>query len=535
MYMQKAWRAFLVGILFIFLGFTAAQKTLIVAVEGDIDTFDPAFSVGSTPTQTISVNVFETLIRPNIVERTAQDGTVYRAVDMEQLVGQLAESWDFDPNNPNRVIFRLRKGVRYHSGTPFNADAVILGMRRIFESQSITTFLVGMGGAVTSADQFRKLDDYTVALTMKLGNLLTLKNLTIYNSAAIDPADLKAHATPKDPWALDWFKKNLGSGTGPYLLESYVPGDRIVLKAYPNYYLGKPKIDRVVMKIVPDPAQRVLLLRTGAVDMANQVPVRELEALKRIPSLRVLSLPTTNQDRLMMNNGIPPFDSKLVRQAVAYAIPYELIVQQVYRGYARVPAGPIEDGMPTSDPTAWPYRYDPERAKKLLAEAGYPGGRGISTIKLSIRIGNAEHEREAVIVQDALSKIGIKVAIEKLPFATFNELQQGGKLQFFIDDWISWVNDPYYHMFWNFHSKSPTNYVRYSNPEVDKIIDTYMLSRDAKARAEASQRAQRLISNDVPQVYLASPNFNVVLNKKVTGYIYFNDQLTRFFYMDKEP
>jgi peptide/nickel transport system substrate-binding protein len=90
-------------------------------------------------------------------------------------------------------------------------------------------------------------------------------------------------------------------------------------------------------------------------------------------------------------------------------------------------------------------------------------------------------------------------------------------------------------MFWNFHSKSPTNYVRYSNPEVDKIIDTYMLSRDAKARAEASQRAQRLISNDVPQVYLASPNFNVVLNKKVTGYIYFNDQLTRFFYMDKEP
>ncbi len=517
------------------LGPAAAQKTLVVAVEGGIDTFDPAFSVGSTPTQTVSANVFETLIRPKIVTRTAPDGTTYQTVDMEKLVGQLALVWAFDENDPNTVIFHLRRGVRYHSGTPFNADAVILGMRRIFETKSITTFLVGMGGAVTSADQFKKIDDYTVALTMKQGNTLTLKNLTIYNAAPVDPADIKAHATEKDPWALDWFKKNLGSGTGPYLLESYVPGDRIVLRANPDYYLGPPKIQRVVMKIVPDPAQRVLLLRTGAVDMANQVPVRELDGLKRIPFLKILSLPTTNQDRLMMNNAIAPFDNKLVRKAVAYAIPYELIIKQVYRGYARVPVGPIEDGMPTSDPSAWPYRYDPEKAKALLAQAGYPGGKGLPPIKLSIRIGNEEQEREAVIVQDALSKIGMKVAIEKLPFATFNELQQGGKLQLFIDDWISWVNDPYYHMFWNFHSKSPTNYVRYKNAEVDAIIDTYMLSRDEAARAEASRKAQRIIADDAPQVYLASPNFNVVLNKKVTGYIYFNDTLTRFFYMDKTP
>ncbi|MGV2480159.1 UNVERIFIED_CONTAM: ABC transporter substrate-binding protein, partial [Salmonella enterica subsp. enterica serovar Weltevreden] len=120
------------------------------------------------------------------------------------------------------------------------------------------------------------------------------------------------------------------------------------------------------------------------------------------------------------------FDNKLVRKAVAYAIPYELIVRQVYRGYARVSVGPIEDGMPTSDPTAWPYRYDPERAKKLLAEAGYPEAKGLPPIKLRIRIGKEEQEREAVIVQDALSKLGMKVTIEKLPFATFNELQQGG-------------------------------------------------------------------------------------------------------------
>ena len=265
------------------------------------------------------------------------------------------------------------------------------------------------------------------------------------------------------------------------------------------------------------------------------MPVRELDGLKANPNLQVLSFPSTDQDRLMMNNSIAPFNNKLVRQAVAYAIPYDLIVKQVYLGYARESAGPIEEGMPTSDENAWKYKTDLARARQLLAQAGFPEGRGLPAIKLSVQIGVDEWEREAVIIQDALSKIGMRVTIEKLPFATFNEQQQGGKLQMFIDQWISWVNDPYYHMFWNFHSGSPANYVRYKNAEVDRIIDGQMLGTDLKARDAASVQAQKLISEDVPHVYLVSKNFNVVISKKISGYVYMNDTLTRFYYMDKQP
>lgn len=524
---------YLLAILLV-LGTGSAQKSLVVAVTGDVDTFDPAFSVGSIPTQTVAANVFEPLIMPKIIDKKGPNGT-YKYADMTQLVGLIAESWRFDPKDPNTVIFKIRKGIKYTSGHPVTADDIVQGMRRVFDSKSITTFLVGMGGAVTDWKQFKKIDDYTVALTMKQGNTLTLQNISIYNSSAVDPTQVKAHATASDPWALDWFKKNQGAGTGPFIFDSYTPGDRIVLKANPNYYRGKPKIDQVILKIVPDPAQRVLLLKSGDVDMADSVPVRELDGLKANPNLQVLSLPSTNQDRLMMNNSIAPFNNKTVRQAVAYAIPYDLIVKQVYMGYARIPAGPIEDGMPTSFPSVWKYKTNVDKAKQLLAQAGFPNGKGLPAIKLSVQIGTDEWEREAVIIQDALSKIGMNVTIEKLPFATFNEQQQGGKLQLFIDSWISWVNDPYYHMFWNFNSASPSNYVRYSNPAVDKIINANLLARNLSARNAASREAQRLISEDVPQIYLASPNFNVVLSKKVTGYVAMNDTLTRFFYMDKQP
>jgi peptide/nickel transport system substrate-binding protein len=523
-----------VGVGLVGIGLAQSQKTLVIAVEGDVDTFDPAFSVGSTPTQTVAANVFEPLITPSVVDLKGPNGP-YKGVDMDKLVGAIAESWQFDPKDPNTVIFKVRKGLKYTSGNPVTADDIVFGMRRIFESQSITTFLVGMGGAVTSAAQFKKIDEFTVSLTMKQGNTLTLKNMTLYNAAPVDSTQVKANATTADPWALDWFKKNQGAGTGPFIFDSYTPGDKIALKANPAYYRGKPKLDSVVMKIVPDPSQRILLLKSGAVDMADQVPVRELEGLKASPNIQVLSFPSTNQDRLIMHNKMAPFDNKLVRKAVAQAIPYELIVKQVYQGYARVPVGPIENGMPTSDPSSWPIKTDLAKAKATLTQAGFKDGKGLPAIKLSVRIGNEEWEREAVIIQDALSKIGMNVTIEKLPFASFNEQQQAGKLQLAIDSWISWVNDPYYHMFWNFYSKSPSNYGAYLNPQVDKILDENMLAKNPTTRAASSRRAQKLIGADLPQVFLASPNFNVVLSKKVTGYVLMNDTLTRFFSMDKQP
>ena len=128
-----------------------------------------------------------------------------------------------------------------------------------------------------------------------------------------------------------------------------------------------------------------------------------------------------------------------------------------------------------------------------------------------------------------------EVEIEKLAFATFQELEQKRELQFFIDEWISWVNDPYYHLSWIYSADSPLVYTNYDNEEVTELIRKYTLwAGDEEERNEASRRIQELIVDDVPIVYLLAPNFNIATRSNVSGYVYYNDELNRYHYMDKE-
>jgi len=265
-------------------------------------------------------------------------------------------------------------------------------------------------------------------------------------------------------------------------------------------------------------------------------PIKDLDDLEKDPNIKVVSVPSTQNRMLEMNNQIAPFDNKLVRQAVSYAIPYDTLVKEVWLGRAQPLKSPIAIGTPTSDFSFWHYDTDVEKAKQLLADAGFPGGAGLPPIKLTIRIGTEEDERAAVFIQDALSQIGMKVEIEKLAFAAFQEQEAKRQIQFWIDEWISWVNDPYYHISWIYSSTSPLVYTNYKNEEVDSLISKYTLwggSQDE--RDQAMHEIQKLIVEDAPIIYLLAPNFNVAMRSNVTGYVYYNDELNRYYYMDKSP
>jgi peptide/nickel transport system substrate-binding protein len=510
---------------------TAEEKVLIVAVDGDVDTFDPCCTVGTKTSQTTIQNTFDQLTHYAQIERTLPNGEKYMAVDTGNIVGMLAESWNQEGDT---VTFKLREGLTFHNGDPITAQAIVEGYQRIFEVGGLSYFLLTMG-SVNEASAFEVVDDLT--LTMKMGtpnNLVNLNNV-MHNTSALSPADLKAHATDSDAWGAEYFRQNLPAGNGPFIMEEYVPGDRIVLRAWDDYYMGRAKLDRVIVKIVPDPAQRVLLLKRGEVDMIMIPPIKDLDALEQDPNIKVISVPSTQNRMLEMNTAMPPFDNKLVRKAVAYAVPYDILLNEVWKGRAQPLQSPIANGTPTSDFSFWEYETNPDRAKELLAEAGFPNGEGLPPIKLSIRIGTEEDERAAVFIQDALSQIGMNVEIEKLAFATFQELEQKRELHMFIDEWISWVNDPYYHLSWIYSSDSPLVYTNYNNPEVTELIRKYTLwAGDEEERNEASREIQRLIVDDVPIVYLLAPNFNVALRSNVTGYVYYNDELNRYYYMDKE-
>jgi peptide/nickel transport system substrate-binding protein len=510
---------------------TRAEKILIVAVDGDVDTFDPCCTVGTKTSQTTIQNTFDQLTQYAQVEKTLPDGTKYMAADTSKIQGMLAESWS---QEGNVVTFKLRKDLKFHNGNPITAQTIVDGYKRIFEVGGLSSFLLNMG-SVTKPEQFKAVDDLTVQMTMDTPNNLVNLNNVMHNTSTVDPKEVAQFKTDTDPWAGDQFKKNLAAGSGPFMLEEYVPGDRIVLKARDDYYGGRAKLDKVIVKIVPDPAQRVLLLKRGEVDMIMIPPVKDLDDLKKDPNIKVVSVPSTQNRMVEMNNAIPPFDNKLVRKAVAYAIPYDALLKEVWRGYASQLRSPIADGTPTSDFSSWAYDTNPDKAKELLAEAGFPNGQGLPPIKLSIRIGTEEDERAAVFIQDALSKIGLNVEIEKLAFATFQEKEAKRELQMFIDEWISWVNDPYYHLSWIYSSTSPLVYTNYKNEKVDELIAKYTLwAGGPKEREDASKEIQKLIIDDTPIVYLLAPNFNVAMRSNVTGYVYYNDELNRYYYMDKD-
>jgi peptide/nickel transport system substrate-binding protein len=189
--------------------------------------------------------------------------------------------------------------------------------------------------------------------------------------------------------------------------------------------------------------------------------------------------------------------------------------------------------MPGSDFSYWHYNTDLKKAADKLKEAGYPGGNGAAPITLTVRADWQEAERAAILIQANLQQIGLKVSVQKLAFAPFNEQEQGRKLQCWIDEWLSWVNDPWYHMSWNVASTSPTDYTNYNNPAVDALVKKWTLSLNQPGRLAGARAAQKLVVDDAPHAYLYGANWNVVVRKNVHGYRYYNDELNRYAYMYK--
>lgn len=504
--------------------------TMIVAVAENVDTFDPAFTVGSKTAQTVIQNTFDQLTQYQIVDKTSTDGTAYKTVDTEKIVGMLAESWAPDGSD---LVFKMRPGVAYSNGDAIDASTMVTGYSRIYGAKGVSTFLLGMGGAVTDASAFIADDPATFRIKMSTPNTLIQKNNTMHNTSALDPKEIDAKKSGTDPWATDFFKKSLGIGNGPYKLDAYKPDDSLVLVANETYYGDKPAFTKVILKIVADATQRVSLLKKGDVDFATQIPIKELEGLKSDAGVQTLSIPSNLVNMLELNTTIAPFDKKDVRQAVAYATPYQDIIDQVYLGQAAVSKSIVPSGMPTSDFSTNKYVLDLDKAKALLAAGGYPDGKGLPDITLTVSADNVQYERTAILMQDALKKIGMTVKIQKLPYAQYNELEQGSKLQMWTDGWISWVNDPFYHLSWLAASASPTNYPKLNSPRIDEILAKYALSVDSPEKEAASKEAQAIIIEECAYIFLAQPNWVVHLRKDIAGYVYYNDELPRYAYFTR--
>jgi peptide/nickel transport system substrate-binding protein len=503
-------------------------RTLTVAWETDIDTLDPASykSIGAYTTQ---ANIYDS---PLMWKVKPVPGTAGLSLSHPgEFDGAIATSWSFERDGATLVL-NIRRGLKFPSGRPVNARAVMYLLERGLQSPGYMRLLFPTLLRVTKPEQFEARDEYTVAINMPGPSLMTLDVMALSNNALLDPDEVKAHATAEDPWAADWLKRNT-AGLGPYELIKNDPGVEVVIEARKGHWRPAPYFQRVIFKFVPNESDRILLLKRKAIDIVvgrSGLSPKGVKSLEGEAGLKVFTVPDTTCHWLCMNSKKPPFDNVKVRQAVNYAIPIQAIIPNVLYGYSTEMKSPVPNLTPGHDATLSPYRYDLDKAKALLQEAGL--GHGPIPVDFAIRFGWLPHEQAAVWIQRELEKIGFKVSIFKESDATFRQLASKGDHQLSIESWQSWVNDPFYHLFFNFHSKAKnTNTAYYSNPELDKLIDDNMHAVDREKRLAAARQAQKIVIDDAVWGMLWYENWTRVMRANLIGVEKRWDSFERYFNM----
>jgi peptide/nickel transport system substrate-binding protein len=504
----------------------AASATLFVANYGDMQNLDPYTSSADTLTGDILTNLYAIPVTFRL------DGTRSgaRIAQSTQFRGQVASGWKWSKNR-REIVFTIRPGSKFPDGTPIDAKAVKFSLDRCFDVKAVGSFLFSMVG-LSSKDQIDVLDSHHVRLRLPKPTSLLFGNMAMfYGSAIMNPAIVKQHATSADPTAQGWFKTHTAE-SGPYTLKEWNVGSGWTLQANPEFW--EPVATKTVQfQVIPDAQQRELLIKSGKVDLALGIPLKDVPALRKDPNLNVVSLPTREVAFAGFDVTKKPFDNKLVRQAILYAVPYRTIMQQVLHGQGVQLKSPIPAGTPDSDFSYWHYNTDPDKAKSLLSKAGYP--KGFST-QLDIQTGNPIDEQTATWIQQGLQRVGIDVSINKQPSAAFTAQLQAKKHAFWFSSssWISINNDPLYHLYWLF-AQSCCTYGKYMNPKVVSLVNRWVNEPlDDPKRIAAVKQAQRIIIDDAPWVFLFQTPQIYVTRKNVKGLVFYpTDLFLRYQYFRK--
>ena len=491
------------------------NETLIVVVESGPNTMDIHGLGANRPSYQASWNIYDRLLTYGV--KSLPDGT--QEYDHSSLKPELAESWDLAPDGMS-VTFKLRRDAKFHDDTPVTANDVKWSLDRAVSIGGFPTFQM-KAGSLEKREQFEVIDDYTVRVNFIRKDKLTLPDLAVPVAVVINSTLAKKHATPDDPWAAEWLKRN-DAGSGAYRLEAWKPGEQTIYVRNDQWKSGPlPKIRRVIVREVPSAGNRRALLERGDADLSLDLLPKDVAEIERAGKLNVVSSPIENAHvYLGMNVNTAPFDNVKVRRAVAFAVPYEQILVTAVHGRGTMLYGnPIASNTFGYDSRLVPFRADRLRAKQLLVEAGYPNG--FSTT-LSFDEGQATvNEPMALLIQEALGLIGIRTTIEKIPGSNWRGALLKKNMPLYINVFGGWLNYPEYLFFWNFHGQNAVfNTMSYKNPTMDRIIEAARFEQDPKKYAEFVRALVLLSVSDVPRVPIYQPLLDVTMQKNIKGYQY---------------
>ena len=421
--------------------------------------------------------------------------------------GVLASSWTVSPDQLT-YTFHLKHGVKSAAGNPLTADDVLWSWQRKFgAATSITPYI--QAPVVNSASQVKVIDPYTVSFTVaKPGYGFTLLSLLANITGYVyDSTLLKEHVTASDPYAVNWSSQNPNIGFGAYSRTSYTPGTEMVLSANPNYVFGEPYYHTLDFRVQADPGTRAEAIKAGSADVAVQLRPADQVSLSRASGLKVYKFPETNMmTMLTMDTLAAPFNNVKVREALADAVPYSQIIKNVYYGRASLTKGLLDPMAPNFVGTGLSYpSYDPTKAKRLLAAAGYPSG-----ISFTLTVSNAvpDVQEAAIQVQSYAAAAGFHITISQQPAAAVSAGISTRKFLAFMWRDMAISSSPQYELGLYFKTSNGgavgANFSGWVNPNYLGLVDqgTSLSDPTSPAASKLWNEAQVIAQTDTPQIYV---------------------------------
>ncbi len=454
-----------------------AKKDLTIALSADIASLDPQ-GHNDTKSERVSFLLFNRLFRLNTDFKVVPD---------------LAEEWS-QPSDTEWVI-KIKEGVKFHDGTEMKAEDVKFSLERSLEQPKVQHVL-------SEIESIEVVDDYTVKITTKIAFAPFLYTL-VHAGASILP---KAYVESEDN-----FQNPIGSG--PFTFVEWASGDKVVLKKNENYFdeNNMGQMDTITFRVIPEGTSRTIALETGEVDIVDELETIDINKVESNADLKLYSEASTRIDYFAVNNQKAPFDNKLVRQALNYAIDKQAVMLVAINGAGvetKSVLAPSMLGYKASD-----YSYNPEKAKELLAQAGYPDG-----FKTTIWSSGDQRKRIAEIIQANLAEIGITATIEMYEWGTYIDVLMKGEEETFVLGWTS-NPDPDSTLTPLFHSSNigAMNMARINDPKVDELIVSGREELDLGKRTEIYNELHKHIMEQAPFVPLFTKNNVVGANAGLKG------------------
>ncbi len=498
------------------------DKTLVIVAGTSVNSMDIQRVGTNRPSYQVAVNMYDRLVTFGI-KSEGNGGFKYDSTSIEP---ELATHWEL-VDDGKAYLFHIRKDATFWDGKPVTAHDVKWSFDRAVSLGGFPAVQMKAGG-MTSTDQFVAVDEHTFKVIMTSPSKLTLPDLAVPVPIVMNSTVAKAHATKDDPWATEYLHKNPAGG-GAYMLERWDPGQQLVYKRFDNWKNGKlPAMERVIVREVPSFSTRRALVERGDADVALGLPNKDSKELAEQGKLTVVSTVIDNNLHAVgLNLNFEPFKNVKVRQAVAYAMPYEAIFSSAAYGLGKPMWGGESFTPATAQwPQPFPYSTDIKKAKALLAEAGYKDG---FTVPISIDLSFAQWtEPTALLMQESLAKIGIKSTINKIPGASWRTkaLVEKG-LELHLKNFGGWLNYCDYYFYWAYVHGHLFNSMNYKNEEVESLVaETLPMPVEDPMYEKNVKRLIEIGFNDAPIIPLWQPTLEVAMAPGVEGFVnWFHRQL----------